>query len=111
MEVQETVSQTYEMNADGSGITEVSNRLASLSGLAWSPYCKEIAFWRDNDSDSSGNIYVRNADGQEIQITHNMDISGNPPPVLSPDCRKIAFSSQRYSGRRIKCSRRGCSGP
>jgi Tol biopolymer transport system component len=98
VDVQEEISQNLQMNADGTRITHVSNSLvsnslASLSELAWSPYCKEIAYWRDPDGDTYGNIYVRNADGQEVQITHNMDISPGTYLVLSPDCTKIAFSS------------------
>ena len=83
------------MNADGTGITKDSNAWASVVGLAWSPDCKKIAFVRDNDKDYNDEdyeIYVRHADGQEVQITHNPAAYGYL--VFSPGCKKIAFTSE-----------------
>jgi Tol biopolymer transport system component len=88
----EVTSQAYEVNIDGTGITNVSNSWASLTGLAWSLDCKKVAFLRDND------IYVRYPDGQETQITYIADVYS--PPVFSPGCRTIAFSGIRTQSSR-----------
>jgi Tol biopolymer transport system component len=80
--------QVYEMNADGSGLTKISNtRPSGVERVPSSPDCKKIAFLRDND------IYVRNPDGQEVQITDDANVYVDP--VLSPHCKWIAFTADR----------------
>jgi Tol biopolymer transport system component len=83
-----TTSQAYEMNADGTALKKISSTpRPGVEGVPSSPDCKKIAFLRDND------IYVRNPDGQEVQITDDANVYVDP--VLSPDCKWIAFTADR----------------
>jgi WD40-like Beta Propeller Repeat len=79
--------QYYEINADGSGLTKVPNGTQIpkiVGGGYWSPECKEIAVRRYND------VYVKYPGGRETKINHSGDAYN---PVLSPDCKKIAFTA------------------
>ena len=84
-------STYYEVNADGSKLTKVPNGTQIPLGGDAPPECKKISFIGDND------IILQYPDGRETQITH----SGNAyRPVLSPDCNKIAFQSDRTPAHR-----------
>ena len=88
--------EIYVMNADGSGVTQLTNNSAFAGSPAWSPDGRRIAFnsYRDGDHE----IYVMNADGSGvIQLTHNSVADSGP--VWSPDGRKIAFRSRRDADR------------
>jgi Tol biopolymer transport system component len=88
--------EIYSMNADGSGVTRLTNNAASDFEPAWSPDGSKIAF----ASARSGNldIYVMNADGSGVtQLT--TDAANDFEPAWSPDGTKIAFTSARNNGR------------
>ena len=86
----------YSMNADGSGVTQLTfpnvTAFETDASPAWSPDGKRIAFVRTSVSDPGGEIYVMNADGTGItQLTFSpgSDLS----PTWSKDGKRIAFAS------------------
>ncbi|MGB9723151.1 MAG: TolB family protein, partial [Chloroflexia bacterium] len=67
----------YVMNADGSGVTRLTNHPAGDKHPAWSPDGKKIAF----QSERSGgtDIYVMNADGSGVtRLTNHPAYDGEP---------------------------------
>ncbi|MGD2206422.1 MAG: hypothetical protein PVH17_06555 [Anaerolineae bacterium] len=85
-------AEIYIMNADGSGITRLTNNPARDAEPAWSPDRQHIAFLSDRDGNSE--IYVMAADGSGVtRLTKN---PGNDArPTWSPDGQHIAFVSDR----------------
>ena len=79
-------NHVYTMNADGSGITDLTPG-ADGEGAVWSPDGSRIAF----ASRRTGRyvIYRMNADGSAVV---RLTSSGGESPAWSPDGTKIAFS-------------------
>ena len=85
----------YGMNADGSGVTRLTEHPGDDWGPDWSPDGQLIAFssYRDGESD----IFVMNADGSGVtQLTNNPGFDGEP--AWSASGEQIAFSSTRDGG-------------
>ena len=69
------------MNADGTGLTQLTHNSDRDSVPAWSPDGRRLAFHSNRDGDFE--IYVMNADGTGLtQLTHNSD--ADTAPVWSP---------------------------
>jgi Tol biopolymer transport system component len=84
--------EIYVMNADGSGITRLTNNPAHDLRPAWSPDGTRIAF--DSDRDGNYEIYAMNADGSNlVNLTNNPEHDDSP--AWSPDGTRIAFDSNR----------------
>ena len=81
----------YTMNADGTGVTNLTNDAAIDLLPAWSPDGKRIAF-TSNRGGGTGNIWVMNADGGGMmQVT---TIGNTGTPAWSPDGEQIAFDQE-----------------
>ena len=86
-------TEIYAMNADGSGLTNLTNNSAGDSHPDWSPDGRKIAFASTRDG-GNNDIYVMNADGSGVERV-TADNSGSGSPSWSPDGRRIAFVSHR----------------
>ena len=80
------------MNADGSGVTRLTDNDADDWSPAWSPDGRRIAF--DSNRDGDFEIYVMNADGSGVTRLTDND-ADDWSPAWSPDGRRIAFDSDR----------------
>lgn len=82
----------YVMNADGTGVTQLTSGTASDVESAWSPDRTKIAFSRQVVG-GYYDIYVMNADGSGVtQLTISAGTSlGDRNPAWSADGLKIAF--------------------
>jgi TolB protein len=88
-------AEIYVMNADGSGVTRLTNTSADEGYPAWSPDGRTISF----DSDRTGNfdVFAMNPDGSNVRpLTKHpaRDVSA----TWSPDGSKIVFMSDREPG-------------
>jgi Tol biopolymer transport system component len=93
----DTGSTIYEMNADGTGVTSVTDPSLDIVSAAISPNGEKIALVTNPPDD----LYVMNADGTDLtHIFHQQEgplgLEGNP--VFSPDGKRIAFSMYPSGG-------------
>lgn len=92
------MSDIYVMNADGSGLVNLTHRTAeSELRPAWSPDGMRIVFQREvSRSDRDIEIFTMNADGSGVTRLTNSPGS-DELPAWSPDGSRIAFISFRDS--------------
>ena len=84
--------EIYAVNADGSGLTRLTNNDALDWQPVWSPDGRRVAFVSEQDGNEE--IYAARADGSELtRLTNNE--ADDWQPVWSPDGRRIAFVSDR----------------
>ena len=85
----------FVMNADGSGLRNLTRHAGSDMSPSWSPDGRQIVFQTDRDGNQE--ISVMNADGSGLR-----NLTRNPgpdrDPAWSPDGRQIAFYSRRDEG-------------
>ncbi len=99
----DSTSSIYIVNADGTNLHLVTDRLSNLGGPAWSPDNKKIAFvvsrFPFGLERATSDVYVINSDG--TGLTKLMSDSGEDRDVTwSPDGKQIAFASNRDPDRR-----------
>ncbi len=86
-------SDLFVMNADGSGLTNVTNDSASFNrDPAWSPAGHAIAFQSAGLSGFS-DLYRVNADGSGRLNLTNTDHLHESGPAWSPDGRRVAYQA------------------
>jgi tetratricopeptide (TPR) repeat protein len=89
----------YVVNADGSGLTRLADRLSSHTAPVWSPDGARLAYtsYADFDQDrEQGRIGVRVVDvatGRETELTADLPIAFNP--TWSPTGDRLAFVAKR----------------
>lgn len=85
-------SHIFVINADGTGLTEISKLAGSAEGApSWSADGRHIAFMRAFGG-GDGIWYVDPDGSNPVQVTTN---SGDAYPSWSPDGSRIAFTSTR----------------
>lgn len=84
----------YVMDADGSGLKNLTANFAFSRSPAWSPNGETIAFASYSPVEGSDQIYVMGADGSNPRKLTS-DKSGAYSPAWSPDGKQIIFLSSR----------------
>ena len=92
--------EIYVMNADGSGVTRLTDhpQMGEAWGPSWSPDGSRIALTLCCAYKFPG-IYLMNADGSFVTIGDGLGgLAGGRTPSWSPDGSRIAFQSDSYDG-------------
>jgi WD40 repeat protein len=84
------------MNADGTGVRQLTKNSSTDTYPTWSPDGMKIAFASNRDGDVD--IWVMNADGTEQTNITNDDPWSDDDPHWSPDGHWIAITTDRYNG-------------
>ncbi len=92
-----TQRDIYTVNADGTGLTNVSNYGFGDSDPSWSPDGKKVIYISNRDQNQ---VCIVNADGTEfVQLTSDDIYKMNPK--MSPDGTKIAYETLSGSNKDI----------
>lgn len=84
--------EIYVMNADASGLSQLTKNSADDATPVWSPDGSKIVFASERDGDSE--IYLMNADGTEQKRLTNTP-GDDSHPHWSPDGLRLIFNSAR----------------
>jgi TolB protein len=87
--------QIYTINADGSGLTQLTKSQNNHNSPVWSPDGAQIAFSIRDEETLVRDIYVMNADGSNLVNLTNYPDESDETSVWSPDGTQIAFTSWR----------------
>ena len=80
--------QLFVMNADGTGVTQVTHEEAGAGDPAWSPDGRKLA-------GSNGSIFTVNADGSELrELPPSVETEFDEQPSWSPDGTHLAFDRE-----------------
>ena len=85
------------MNADGSGVTQLTNNSAADFEPDWSPDSIRIT-WRTTQFGDAGEVAVMNADGSGVVNLTNDLLVYDLQPAWAPDGTKIAYASYQTDG-------------
>jgi TolB protein len=88
--------EIFRMDADGSGVTRLTNNLCEDHAPSASPDGTRITFASDCGRAFTG-VHVMSTDGSNVRaLTHNADIEDWP--TWSPDGNQIVYASTRDAG-------------
>jgi TolB protein len=91
-----TSTELYIMNADGSGLRQITDNGAANFAPFWTPDGKRIIFSSNlhNVKGRNFDLFLIDADGSGLeQVTHHPDFDGFP--MFSPDGTLLVFASNR----------------
>ena len=87
----------YVMNADGTGVTRLTDHPAADTHARWSPDGRQFVF--DSERDGAWHIYIANADGSNVRRVTTPDQARNGSagrhPDWSRDGTSLVFDSNR----------------
>ncbi|MFP4200315.1 MAG: S9 family peptidase [Clostridia bacterium] len=93
LEADETRSNLYLADLDGSSPRRLTTAKAKDTAPRWSPDGERIAFLSDRDG--KNHVWVINADGGEAaKLTCDVNPSG--PAIWSPDGKRLAFTARAF---------------
>lgn len=81
----------YSVNADGTGLTQLTNIEARNTDPVWSPNGTQIAFISEKNHETD--LYVINGNGTGLLNLSNTPIASEYNPTWSPDGTQLAFIS------------------
>ncbi len=95
----------YVINADGTGLTNLTNSPDYQDTEAvWSPDGSKIAFKSNREASGRSNIYVMDSDGSNLtQVTFLTAGHAAREPTWSPDGTQIAFTTDGLEAAWILC--------
>jgi dipeptidyl aminopeptidase/acylaminoacyl peptidase len=88
----DTATQIFVMNADGSGVVNISNTSSDESYPSWSPDGTKILFTSNRGSNDE--IYVMDVDGSN-QVNLTNALGTDQVASWSPDGTKVVFETNR----------------
>ncbi len=103
-----TINDVFTMNADGSGVTKLTDSAGASADAAWSPDGSLIAFDSDRgDPSTKQGIYTMNPDGGAVQQVTSLPrgYEFDLAPRFSPDGKRLVFTRYRGKG----CTQPYCS--
>ena len=94
--------EIYSMNADGSGVANLTNNPGIDRVPQWSPAGTKIAFVFQLNQQQAQDVVVINADGNGlVNLTDDEELSSSAFPRWSPDGTKIAYNSNKSGNQQI----------
>jgi Tol biopolymer transport system component len=87
-------NEIYIINADKTGLQQITNRPGRDAGPSWSPDAKQIAFYTHYDNQNTWSIFKMKANGDSIVRLTNTAGVFDSSPHWSPIEPKIIFSRE-----------------